>query len=89
VGFTYAKPTTSAEESASAIFSLLLFGLLAGFLLLAFVFILFSAFVSHRVPPFFVRLTVFPSMVAPSTPIRDREHFLYPRAVTQLTMIYK
>jgi hypothetical protein len=56
-------------------FFLLLFGLFAGFLFLTFFFILFSAFVSHRVPPFFVRLTVFPSMVAPSTPIGDREQF--------------
>ena len=35
-------------------------GLLIGFLLLSFVFVFFSAFVSHGVPPFPFRLTVYP-----------------------------
>jgi hypothetical protein len=58
----WASPNRSPHllpKKAPRLFSLFLFGLLAGFLLLTFVFVFFSAFVSHGVPPFFVRLTVF------------------------------
>ena len=42
------------------LFLFIFFCLLIGFLLLSFIFVLFPAFVSHGVPPFSLRLTVFP-----------------------------
>lgn len=47
-------------KNVPQLFLFIFFRLLIGFLLLSFVFILFSAFVSHGVPPFSFRLTVFP-----------------------------
>jgi len=53
------SPQFSLRRVPQLFLFLLLFGLFAGFLLLTFFFILFSAFVSHRVSPFFVKVTIF------------------------------
>lgn len=48
------------SKNVPQLFLFVFFRLLIGFLFLSFVFIFFSAFVSHGVPPFSLRLTAFP-----------------------------